>query len=192
VSGYRLPTTTTRHGRQLGFAVAAGHTLIVTGASGGGKTTLLNAIAAALRQQATNPASGVVTAVLADDYLFTGTVGTNIRLANSTAADDDIQDLLTCMQLDRCGLVPDTEVGVGGRNLSGGEQRRLSIARALATNPGVLLIDEPTTGLDAGTGDHVLAALRRRLPDAVLVLAMHSLPAVPDVLGRGWSTVSLD
>jgi ATP-binding cassette subfamily C protein CydC len=192
VSGYQLPTTSTRRGRQLDFAVAAGHTLIVTGASGGGKTTLLNAIAAALRQQATRPASGVVTAVLADDYLFTGTVGTNIRLANSTAADDDIQDLLTCMHLDRSGLVPDTEVGVGGRNLSGGEQRRLSIARALATNPDVLLIDEPTTGLDAGTGEHVLAALRRRLPDAVLVLAMHSLPAVPDVLGRGWSTVSLD
>jgi ATP-binding cassette subfamily C protein CydC len=188
VSGYRLPTTSTRRGRQLDFAVAAGHTLIVTGASGGGKTTLLNAIAAALRQEA----AGVMTAVLADDYLFTGTVGTNIRLANSTAADDDIQDLLTCMHLDRCGLVPDTEVGVGGRNLSGGEQRRLSIARALATNPDVLLIDEPTTGLDADTGDHVLAALRRRLPDAVLVLAMHSLPAVPDVLGRGWSTVSLD
>ncbi|MDX6260529.1 MAG: ATP-binding cassette, subfamily bacterial CydC, partial [Kribbellaceae bacterium] len=189
VSGYRLPMTSTRRGRQLDLAVAAGHTLIVTGASGAGKTTLLNAIAAALRQQ---PASGTVTAVLAEDYLFTGTIATNIRLADSMAADDDIVNLLTCLHLDRCGLVPDTEVGVGGRTLSGGEQRRLSIARALATNPEVLLIDEPTTGLDARTGDHVLTALRHRLPDAVLVLAMHTLPTVPDVLGHGWSTVSLD
>ncbi|MDX6260053.1 MAG: ATP-binding cassette, subfamily bacterial CydC, partial [Kribbellaceae bacterium] len=130
VSGYRLPMTSIRRGRQLDLAVATGHTLIVTGASGAGKTTLLNAIAAALRQR---PASGTVTAVLAEDYLFTGTVATNIRLADSMAADDDIADLLTCLHLDRCGLVPDTEVGVGGRTLSGGEQRRLSIARALAT-----------------------------------------------------------
>jgi ATP-binding cassette subfamily C protein CydC len=189
VSGYRLPTTPTRRGRQLELAVAAGHTLIVTGASGAGKTTLLNAIAAALGQP---PASGAVTAVLADDYLFTGTVAGNIRLADPAATDDDIADLLTCLHLDRSGLVPDTEVGVGGRNLSGGEQRRLSIVRALATSPDVLIVDEPTTGLDAGTGDHVLTALRRRLPEAVLVLAMHSLPAVPGVLGHGWSTVSLD
>jgi ATP-binding cassette, subfamily C, bacterial CydC len=96
------------------------------------------------------------------------------------------------MLLDRSGLDPSTKIGVDGRNLSGGEQRRLHIARALATQPDVLLIDEPTMGLDAVTGAHVLAAIRGRLPHAVLVLAMHEMPADPDVLGAEWTTVSLE
>jgi ATP-binding cassette, subfamily C, bacterial CydC len=192
VSDYWLPDTPTRNAREIELAVAAGRTLVVTGASGSGKTTFLGAIATALRQPAIQPGSGVVTAVLADDYLFTGTVSTNIRLANPTASDDYIRDLLASMLLDRSGLDPYTKIGVDGCDLSGGEQRRLHIARALATEPGVLLIDEPTTGLDTSTGIHVLMAIRRRLPHAVLVLAMHELPADPEALGCAWSTVSLD
>jgi ATP-binding cassette, subfamily C, bacterial CydC len=191
VSHYWLPETPTRNARQIEFVVATGRTLIVTGASGSGKTTLLNAITTALRQSTIQP-PGVVTAVLADDYLFTGTVSTNVRLADPAASDDDIRDLLASMVLDRSGLDPSTKIGVDGRTLSGGEQRRLHIARALATEPEVLLIDEPTTGLDTSTGSHVLMAIRRRLPNAVLVLAMHELPADPGDLGSAWSAMSLD
>jgi ATP-binding cassette subfamily C protein CydC len=192
VSDYWLPDTPMRNARGIEFAVAAGRTLIVTGASGSGKTTLLNAIAAALRQAAGRPGQGVVTAVLADDYLFTGTASTNLRLANPAVTDDDVRCLLTSMVLHRSGIDPNSGIGVDGRDLSGGEQRRLHIARALATEPDVLLVDEPTTGLDAGTGSHVLMAIRRRLPQAAIVLAMHQLPAQPDDLGSAWSTVSLD
>jgi ATP-binding cassette subfamily C protein CydC len=192
VSGYRLPDTPTRNARRIEFTVAPGRTLVVTGASGSGKTTLLNAIAAALRQTSTQPGPAVVTAVLADDYVFTGTVSTNVRLANPNASNDDIRNLLTSVLLDRSGLDPSTEIGVAGRRLSGGEQRRLHIARALATQPDVLLIDEPTTGLDTSTGTHILTAIRRRLPQAVLVLAMHELPADPDALASPWSTMSLE
>ncbi|MFF8934699.1 ATP-binding cassette domain-containing protein [Streptomyces paradoxus] len=81
------------------------------------------------------------------------------------------------MALDHSGLKPETGVGAGGRGLSGGEQRRLAIARALAARPDVLLIDEPTTGLDTHTAARVLAAVRCRLPRSVLVLAMHEVPA---------------
>ncbi|HWO44308.1 MAG TPA: ATP-binding cassette domain-containing protein [Methylomirabilota bacterium] len=178
-----------RPARQVDFVVAGGGTLVVTGASGSGKTTLLNAVEARLRRQG---APGRVTAVLADDYLFTGTVSSNMRLANPRATDVQIRDLLGSMTLDRAGLDPTTRIGVDGRGLSGGEQRRLHIARALATQPDVLLIDEPTIGLDANAANQVLTAIRDRLPNAALVLAMHELPQDRRTLGSTWSTVSLD
>ncbi|MFG1815456.1 ATP-binding cassette domain-containing protein [Kribbella sp. NPDC049174] len=189
VSGYLLPETPTRDAREIAFAVSAGETLVITGPSGSGKTTLVTAIATALRRQ---PGPAVVTAVLADDYLFTGTVADNLRLANPTASDADVTDLLTAMALHRAGVEPQTTIGVGGRNLSGGEQRRLHLARALATQPDVLLIDEPTTGLDTATARQVLPAVRRRLPRAVLVVAMHEPAVDTQSLGPHWTTVSVE
>ena len=189
VSGYRLPATPTRDARNVAFTVSPGQTLVITGASGTGKTTLLDTITVALQQR---PGPGVVTEVLADDYLFTGTIASNIRLADPATGDDDIADLLTAMLLDRSGLHPGTRTGAGGRDLSGGEQRRVHIARALATAPDVLLIDEPVTGLDAATATQVLAAIRARLPHAIIILATHELPGRPDVLGPALTTVPLN
>jgi ATP-binding cassette, subfamily C, bacterial CydC len=188
VTDYQLPATPARDARQIGFTIPLGQTLFVIGASGSGKTTLLEAIGAALREAAT----AVVAAVLADDYLFTGTVAGNIRLADPAATDNDVDQLLTGLLLDRGQVGPATMTGPGGRDLSGGEQRRLHIARALATQPDILLIDEPTTGLDTTTGVHVLAEIRRRLPHAVLVIAMHKRPADPRALGSPWSQLSLE
>jgi ATP-binding cassette subfamily C protein CydC len=192
VSNYVLPDTPTRNARTIEFSVTAGQTLVINGASGSGKTTLLSAITTALQRPAGPPGPGIVSAVLADDYLFTGTVADNIRLANPAATDHDVTDLLAGMLLDRGGLDPDTRIGVDGRDLSGGEQRRLHIARALATHPDLLLVDEPTTGLDTETANRVLAEIRRRLPHAVLVLALHEPPPAPEAVGTTWSTVSLD
>jgi ATP-binding cassette subfamily C protein CydC len=183
VSGYRLPDTPTRHGRVLEFQVRAGGTLVVTGPSGSGKSTLLTAIETAVRAQS----SAVVTAVLPDDYTFTGSVADNIRLADPAATEAEINELLSSVQLH---VRPDTTLGVGGRELSGGEQRRLHIARALATQPDILLIDEPTSGLDAQTAAQVLAVTRQRLPRTVLVLAMHKPRA--DLLACGTHSVSLE
>ncbi|MEU9167573.1 ATP-binding cassette domain-containing protein [Streptomyces sp. NPDC048420] len=192
VTGDRVPAARTRQGRRIEVTVPRGRTLLVTGASGSGKTTLLEAVAAALHQTSGTCGPPTLTSVSADDHVFTGTVATNIRLAEPRASDGEIEELLAAMGLDRSGLTPATKVGVGGRDLSGGEQRRLHLARALATRPDVLLVDEPTTGLDAGTAARVLAALRRGLPDAVLVLALHEPPAPSEPPAPPWITVSLD
>ena len=165
------------------FRVAAGGMLLITWASGSGKTTLLTALEAALRTQP----RAVVTAVRADDHTFTGTVADNIWLANPAVNEAEISDLLNSMRLD---IPTDTPVGVGGRDLSGGETRRLHVARALATRPDVLIIDEPTTGPDHTTANHVLVEIRRLLPHTVLILAIHNPP--PELLANTAATLSLD
>src|ERR1700752_579002 len=67
----------------------------------------------------------------------------------------------------------DTPVGPGGEALSGGQRRRLSVAQGVLRRPAVLLLDEPTEGLDTATAGQLLAGLRTTLPHTVLVIALH-------------------
>ena len=67
----------------------------------------------------------------------------------------------------------DTMIGPRGEGLSGGEARRLVLARILLRRPKVLLLDEPTEGLDDATARQVLAGLRRILPEAAILIAAH-------------------
>jgi ATP-binding cassette, subfamily C, bacterial CydC len=70
-------------------------------------------------------------------------------------------------------LAPDTAVGRGGRALSGGEVRRLAVLRALVARPRLLLLDEPTEGLDIPTAQRMLGLIRGELPHATVIAAMH-------------------
>lgn len=173
---YLLPPTALRQGRVLDARVARGAMLVVTGRSGSGKSTLLRALASSLRQTLdTHDGRPAVTAVAADDYLFTGTLGSNWRLADPALTDDDVDARLAELRLGESGLSSRTFVGPGGRQLSGGELRRVCLGRALATRPHVLIVDEPTTGLDDRTARHILGMLAD-LPDTTVVIATHHLP----------------
>lgn len=174
----------------LNLAVGPGETLALTGPSGAGKSTLLLALAGL------HPlAGGAITlgdrpldqwsevalraglALLPQrSELLTGSVAENLRLAGPEASDDDLWAVLEAVQLapllrPRGGL--DLRIGPRGQGLSGGERRRLALARVLVRRPAVLLLDEPTEGLDDATARAVLAGVRRTLPDAALVLASH-------------------
>jgi ATP-binding cassette subfamily C protein CydC len=188
---YRLPATGLRAEPVHSARWARDGILAVTGRSGSGKSTLLRALAFSLRQEI-QPADGrpAVTAVAADDYLFTGTLASNFRLADPEISDGDINERLAQLWLDRSGLAADTPVGHGGRDLSGGELRRVYLARALATRPRVLVVDEPTTGLDERTACHVLHTLGR-LTDTSVVMALHAPPGYFKPTGSV-STLSLD
>jgi ATP-binding cassette subfamily C protein CydC len=102
-----------------------------------------------------------------DARLVTGTVAENLRLAAPQADDAALWDALADAQLDaRVRRLPEglaTWIGDGGEVLSGGERRRLSLARAYLRPAPWLLLDEPTEGLDRGTEAELVAALDRRL-----------------------------
>ena len=144
--------------------------VVLTGPSGAGKTTLLRRLRS---EHAAGASGGRVVLVPHDDQVLTGTVADNLRLADPDLDDDAMRHLLDLVRLDRAGIAPETPTGTGGRELSGGEQRRLTLARAIAARPDLLLLDEPVTGVDPPTAQAVLAAVRTELPATALVLTVH-------------------
>jgi ATP-binding cassette subfamily C protein CydC len=120
-----------------------GKTAIV-GPSGAGKTTLLNSIAHQLE-----PSKGA----LADAHVFHTTVRTNVLLAKPDATQEELDRAAQIAELD---LDWDQVVGERGEEISGGQRQRLVLARSVLANPEVLLMDEPTEGLDPEQADRVL------------------------------------
>ncbi len=176
----------------LTLDVGPGETVALTGPSGSGKSTLLLSVAGL------HPvASGMITlgglpvsdwdeASLRDavallpqrSALMSGTVADALRLAAPDSDDATLWQVLEAVQLSdvvqaRDGL--NTPLGARGDGLSGGEGRRLVLARVLLRRPKVLLLDEPTEGLDEATAQAVLAGVRRFLPDAAILIAAHRL-----------------
>jgi ATP-binding cassette subfamily B protein len=74
----------------------------------------------------------------------------------------------------------DSVIGQKGRKLSGGQRQRIAIARAMIRDAPVLLLDEPTTGLDAESGERVLAPLRRLIEGRATIVISHNLMTVRD------------
>jgi ATP-binding cassette subfamily C protein CydC len=120
-----------------------GKTAIV-GPSGAGKTTLLNAIAHQLE-----PSMGA----LAGAHVFHTTVRTNVLLAKPDATQEELDQAAKITELD---LDWDRVVGERGEEISGGQRQRLILTRSVLANPEVLLMDEPTEGLDPQQADRVL------------------------------------
>jgi len=115
-------------------------------------------------------------------YLFDASLRDNLRIAAPDADDAALRRVLAVAQLDEFlrelpnGL--DTWVGANGVNLSGGEARRLAIARALLVDAPVLVLDEPSEGLDALTTAALYKALALETQDRSVLLITHRLGGI--------------
>lgn len=176
---------------RLNLEVRRGESVAVIGPSGAGKSTLVS-----LMVRAQDPISGSVTLdgvdlrdVALEDLrahvallhqeavLFTGTIRENIRLGRFDATDEEIEAAAKAANAhDYILALPngyDTEVGERGGTLSGGQRQRIAIARALLRDAPVVILDEPTTGLDPAASTAVLGALEKLIAGRTTLAVTH-------------------
>ncbi|KAF1856360.1 hypothetical protein Lal_00049275 [Lupinus albus] len=175
------------------FSLPAGKRLAIVGASGAGKTTLVSLLLRFreyesgaimldrrdLRGFAPEEVRRRFAVVSQETHLFAASVGDNIRLARPEASLEEVRAAAQSAAIDDfIQTLPqgyDTLVGVNGKAISGGQRQRLSIARALLKNAPVLILDEPTAGLDAITAREVMAEVSRLMLGRTTILITHQL-----------------
>ena len=184
--------------RDVSFTVRTGTKTAIVGPSGAGKSTIL-----ALIERFYDPAGGVIRLggvdvwemtraqtratlgyVEQDSPVLAGTIRDNLLLGAPEATDADCERVLAAVNLDGVlrrdadGL--GAQVGEDGILLSGGERQRLAIARALLSQPAVLLLDEPTASLDGRNEQALRVAIDAISRDRTLILVAHRLATVVD------------
>ncbi|EEY4968451.1 ABC transporter ATP-binding protein [Salmonella enterica] len=179
---------------EISFSIHAGETVAVVGASGSGKSTLLMLLA-----RFYDPTSGGVwlntttgqqnirdlklTAlrrrvgvVFEDAFLFAGTVAENIAYGHPQATQDDIRHAADAAGASEfINALPqgfNTRLTERGSNLSGGQRQRIALARALITAPELLILDDATSAVDAGTEAEINTALGHYADDKHMLLVI--------------------
>jgi ATP-binding cassette subfamily B protein len=122
--------------------------------------------------------------VLQEPVLFSGTIADNLRYGRLDATPKDIEDAAKAAHAHEfIAKLPkgyDTAIAEAGGSLSGGERQRLSIARAILKNAPILILDEPTSSLDAISEEIVFNAIRRLREGRTTIVIAHRLSTVRD------------
>ena len=195
---FRYPHAAADELSHISFRVEHGQTLAVIGATGSGKTTLVSLIP---RFYDATQGEVLVDGVNVRDYafdalydrlgyvtqkavLFSGTVRDNVFFGESRAEENGaaLQDALSLSQaaefVDKYPEGAAHPIAQLGRNVSGGQKQRLSIARALARRPEILIFDDSFSALDYRTDAKLRAELTRQLPDATKIIVAQRISTI--------------
>lgn len=189
---FTYPTQPMQVINHVDLTIEAGQHIALLGKTGCGKSTLLQLI-----NRAFDPTHGTISLnnlPIADYdeatlrsmmsvvpqrvHVFSHTLRENLTMAKEDATDEELKHVIQQVGLGQ--LLENDEglnawMGDGGRQLSGGEQRRLGLARALLHNAPLVLLDEPTEGLDADTEQQILALLHQHCQGKAVLMITHRL-----------------
>jgi ATP-binding cassette subfamily B protein len=195
---FTYPHTQTDVLKHVSFTAQSGQTTAIVGASGAGKTTLLKLLLRFydpttgritldghdLRELDPDELRANIAIVLQETLLLDGTIADNIRAGRPEATKDELVTAAKAADAHEfIAALPEgyeTRVGQRGRLLSGGQRQRIAIARAMIRDAPILLLDEPTTSLDADAAQRILVPLRRLMTGRTTIIISHNLLTVTD------------
>jgi ATP-binding cassette, subfamily C, bacterial CydD len=179
--GMRYPAADVFAVSEVDWRVPRGALAGVAGPSGAGKTTMLRMLSGRL-----TPTSGALEVgaegiawVSQRPYFFQASIAQNLSIARQDATDGELWDALRRVGLaEVVAAIPqglDTQLGWSGDALSGGQARRLALARALLCRAEMLVLDEPTAHLDGETEESLIETIVALVPRHTVIVASHSL-----------------
>ncbi|MEY8436441.1 ABC transporter ATP-binding protein [Atopobiaceae bacterium 24-176] len=193
---FRYPDAADPVVSSISFETAPGHTTAIIGSTGSGKTTLVKLVprffdasegtvsldGVDVRDMALDDLRGRIGYVPQQGLLFSGTIRSNLLFGAPDATEEDLRWALEVSQsaefVDRLPEGLDTPVAQGGTSVSGGQRQRLSIARALARKPEVLVFDDSFSALDYATDARLRDALARQVHEAAVVIVAQRVATI--------------
>jgi ATP-binding cassette subfamily B protein len=184
--------------KDVSFTVRDGETVAVVGPTGSGKSTLVSLILRLYEPQAgcvrvggvpieeipLSELRSLVGLIPQDIFLFSDTIAENVAFGVASLSEGDLDRLTRLAAIDEeIREFPakfETVLGERGINLSGGQKQRIAIARALAKDPAILVLDDALSSVDTDTEEKILRSLRQEMKKRTAILISHRISTVRD------------
>lgn len=177
--------------KDVSLTIPAGNKVAIVGQTGSGKSTLIQLLCrywdaqqgdiriagTRLQEWKESDLRAAISVVSQRVDILNGSLRDNLIMAKPAANDNELSAMLERVGLGKLLEAPglDAWLGDGGRQLSGGEKRRIGIARALLHNGPILLLDEPTEGLDKQTEQQIMALFQSHFENKTVIFITHRL-----------------